>query len=411
MYFITFIYFIKKCGLLSIGSMVNSVYLFTSVISFILYNNPLSSFNTLTLFPFLYLYIAIISFIRPLSFFDNRLLTLEAFYKDRFINIISVFLFFVTISLLLMKLSEISIYSLFVSENLAENYLESHEGLEDYTSGNSFGITGYLQMVQYAFGDFAFIFLGYYLVIGNRKYALLMGLTICAMIMLSLTVGTRSGLVQIIISIIFIYLVFYKLFNQKIKQFAKIFAIAVFSIVILSFSLITIGRFDNNGVKETMIYALESYTGQSMLNFNNYGLDANGIRYGDRTAPIIRKLIGLKTSTNFYERRETYSNMLIDDSYFYTFVGDFTLDYGPYIGMFILIILSVFFQKKMRPYNNGYKFSQIILLFIIYQWTVFGFTLWPYSEKMGNLKLIVSLSLYYFFRRRENRFIYSKMII
>lgn len=59
-----------------------------------------------------------------------------------------------------------------------------------------------------------------------------------------------------------------------------------------------------------------------MLVFNNYGMDANGIRYGDRTAPLIRKLLGLKTSTNYYERRFVYSKMLVNDSYFITFIGD-----------------------------------------------------------------------------------------
>lgn len=59
------------------------------------------------------------------------------------------------------------------------------------------------------------------------------------------------------------------------------------------------------------------YVGQGSLYFNNNGLDAGGIRYGDRTINLFKRIIDPDTPKNFVERRDKYHNLELDD-YFST---------------------------------------------------------------------------------------------
>ena len=261
-------------------------------------------------------------------------------------------------------------------------------------------------MLQFAVSDLSIFFLGVYLVRQNRPKIVLLGMSVLMTIIISMTKGARAGLVSIIFSLFFLCVVFYPYLRNKYKMVARNILIAVGIFVAVVFIAITIGRFVDDSSSDIANFYLQNYLGQSMIKFDNYGLDANGIRYGDRTAPIIRMLLGLGTSVNFYERRELYSHMHIDDSYFYTFVGDFTLDYGPIWGAFIMIFICLSFYKTLRIKKNGYyRLSHLILLYVLFQWCMYGFTLWPFAEKMGNVKLIVYLIVYSIFRYQENKYV------
>ena len=90
-----------------------------------------------------------------------------------------------------------------------------------------------------------------------------------------------------------------------------------------------------------------------------------------------------------------YSNLKINDSRFYTFVGDFTLDYGPVTGFVVLMLMTLFFLRLLRTDNKGeYKFNQIIILTLLYQICAHGFSLFPYSFWLANIKLLFVFLLY-----------------
>lgn len=191
------------------------------------------------------------------------------------------------------------------------------------------------------------------------------------------------------------------LFRHKLDQTTRKKMVLVLSIVgillVSGLALVTIGRFGNDRQqREYLIYGLETYAAQNFIFFNNYGLDAGGIRYGENTANLVKRVLGLRTSTNPADGRLMYSHLKIDNSRFYTFVGDFTLDYGPFWGFIILMLMTIFFRSHLRLTNMGeYKFNQIILLTVLYQICVQGFSLFPYSFWMANIKLLFVILLYF----------------
>ena len=132
-----------------------------------------------------------------------------------------------------------------------------------------------------------------------------------------------------------------------------------------------------------------SYIGQANLNFNNYGLDAGGIRYGDRTFRVFKEILGFpNVPSGPTERRFKYSNLRIDDNRFSTFVGDFTIDFGSVVAVVIFIVFSLLFLRLTKPKNGMMTFSQLIILYLsILIPLQGGMYLFNYSDG-GNYRLI-----------------------
>lgn len=58
-------------------------------------------------------------------------------------------------------------------------------------------------------------------------------------------------------------------------------------LLVVGLATVTMGRFANNKQQEDyLIYSIETYAAQNFIFFNNYGLDAGGIRYGENTANL-----------------------------------------------------------------------------------------------------------------------------
>jgi hypothetical protein len=184
--------------------------------------------------------------------------------------------------------------------------------------------------------------------------------------------------------------------TPKLKKVILNIFTMITGLVLVSFFAITIGRVSLSG--NNMSYSLQSYASQSFLNFNNYGLDAGGTREGDRTATLFKKMLGFRTANNYQERRQMYSHMKMNDAIFYTFIGDFTLDYGPQWAFVILLICSLLFMKALSTKRN-YDFAQLLLFFLLYQICMTGFTLFTYSSFGGNLKLILTLLICFIIKK------------
>ena len=150
---------------------------------------------------------------------------------------------------------------------------------------------------------------------------------------------------------------------------------------------LTIGRFQNWG--KGPLASVYGYIGQQNLYFNKYGLDNGGIRYGDRTFPLFKQLLGFENvPKSFWERREKYHNLKINDEKFISFVGDFTLDFGPYIAPIIFVLLTLFVLRRTKIRNGEVAFHQLILLHLVMCICVQGgLKLYSFADT-GNLQIL-----------------------
>lgn len=381
-----------------LGSFILLLYAFISITAMDLFNSPLSNFNNLKIFPFVYLYFGLMSMFWPILRFREEKILYLVVHDSPLLKLVSLVIILTTCTALFVKINSMPLSSLLDYSTLLHKYESIHDGLESMTTKTSYSIIFY-----YIIKEFTIPLLIYNIIVKNKQLIFCLSICVVFDIAISLADGSRRGLIVLIMSIPFIYLVCGKIISPKIRKKLTI-SIAVFlSVILIGFSAVTLARFGQNKGDGILLHSLKNYTSQSFLVFNNFGLDANGIRYGDRTAPIVRMAVGLKTSTNYYERRFTYWNMLVNDSYFSTFVGDFTLDYGPEIGMIIILIFSFVFGSILKQRNDYYAFSQIFILYVLYRWCASGFTLWPYAEKIGNIQLFLIFLVYVLVRREEKR--------
>ena len=147
LYVVTFIIYIRKNRLFSLGAGVLFLYSMSAYMSLELYNNPLSNLEKPTIGPFVYLYVFLLLFFYPLMRFDVNRIDFQFVSRKEisFIDKLSILIFTITLLALLGSLRNISMSSLLSVSSLADNYLNTNEGLEDY-SKSTLGIFNYISL-------------------------------------------------------------------------------------------------------------------------------------------------------------------------------------------------------------------------------------------------------------------------
>lgn len=394
LYSVTFIVYQCKRKYFSIGSFVLLFYACLSLLAIPLFNSPFTKeFNDLSLFPFIYLYLALMMCFSPLLRFKDRKVGSIKMPDPNIMNIISVILIISFMVKFLTELSSLSIDNTLLDPTaLAKNYYER----EREAGEPGFGLSNALRFMSTLFSPVLVLFFFYNILAKNNLLSLGIAASIVSYLIISLSNGDRYYIFNLFMDIPFLFLLFRHKLDKITRKRVGWALTGVGSLLVIGLATLTMGRFANNKQQtEYLIYGIETYAAQNFIFFNNYGLDAGGFRYGDNTANLARRILGLKASNDPREGQLTYSHLKIDNSRFYTFVGDFTLDYGPVAGFFILMLMAIFFWRILRVKDNGeYKFNQIIILTVLYQICVQGFSLFPYSYWMANIKLIFVFLLY-----------------
>ena len=184
--------------------------------------------------------------------------------------------------------------------------------------------------------------------------------------------------------------------SQQVKRWVRVILISLAILITIPFIALSVSRFgeEEGGLLGGIIY----YTGEAPYYFNNYALDADGIRYGDRTCNLFKKLIGLSSPNGIFDVRSTYYDMKMDDSIFSTFVGDFVLDFGGTVTAILFILFSFLFTKLTGTNApNQIPFHRAILAY--FAMTVCmqgGMYLFNYSFE-ANLQILAIFIFYLLF--------------
>jgi len=397
----TFIIYQKRKSTFDVGSFLLLFYLSIVIVGFYVFNHPLAKvdFKEVSLFPFVYLYAMLMLATYPLLKFDSLKVNSISNPNDYKVNTISII---VIIAILFQIPDIISNFSTGLSSMLvddsggAELYSEM---ISNYDKAGDGKIENLASIFSNVFSDISIFLFFYCLTLERKNKFILIGLFISIVLtMLSIiSSGGRGGVVNILLTVLTCYILFKNFLSLPIRK--RIFKIMVITMLLISFPviLITISRFGQGNTD--MGYANAWYYGQSYLNFNNYGIDAGGIRNGDRTASFFKGLFVDDMPKNYLERRQKYFYMKMDESVFYTFVGDFTLDYGAIVTAFIFLLFSFLFVRKTKVIGNTIQIHQLFLLFFILCVCVQGQVgLFTFADVGGNLKIIAFILVYFWFK-------------
>lgn len=395
---VTLLAYQHRKKVLDAGWFVIACYTLWAVLAVVLWQTPSMyeefwSFAPLTFLPFVYLFIMLRICMIPVTRFDAQTTKIEA-PNMTILSYVSWFIIGCTvlqIPSLIDQLSTSGISNLLSDSDLGkELYSESMAEAEE--SGAK--IENLLSIFSGAFADISVLLLYYHLTLKEKKRALIIGLLLALGLNLisPIICGQRSGVILFLLTIVSGYFLFRKYFQDKIRHWIDIAGISLMIVIFIPVFAITASRFDSrdSGSIGSIVY----YVGQAPLNFNNYGLDDGGTRHGDRTLNLVKRIFDSSTPKNYVERRDKYPNLHIDDNVFYTYVGDFTIDFGPIWGTLILLLITAVITHTTRAKENAITFHQLLLIFLTLCVVVQGsFYLFAYADTNG-LKIIVLLLLY-----------------
>lgn len=397
------LYQIKKRNF-DAGSFLLFIYLTYAITSLILYNSNSYHFNQIRLLPFVYLFLMLMLFFLPILKYNT--------YKiDKIQRIPSVYLLIISVIFIGSSLIQLPSIIYDFTFSIKKLLTSSSGGLDLYhkslAEARFLGdgkIANFGSIISNTYGKFGILLFFYYLTLQKRSKLILIGLFISCIINIlsNVSLGQRGPILETLLSMIITYFALRRFFQPEVNRIIKIVGGGFLLVSLIPVIALTISRFGNDtkGSMSSVYY----YGGQENLYFNNYGLDDEGIRYGDRTFPLFKRILGFENvPRNFIERRAKYPHLKINDEKFYTFVGDFTIDFGPIIATLIFLFFSIFVLIKTKIRNGIIRFHQLILLhFVMIVCVLGGMKLYPFSDVGGNLQLIGYFIAYMFFRLDYN---------
>ena len=256
-------------------------------------------------------------------------------------------------------------------------------------------------MIYNACSDITVFLFFYLLTLKEKSRLLLVALFFSSLIGLVMPVmrGERSGVILGILTLIGGYMTFRHYLSNKINRFVQVAGVTLLIVITLPVAAITMSRFGDRS--EGVFGFLNWYIGQGSLYFNNYGLEPGGTRHGERTINLFLRMFDSSVPKNYIERRDKYHNLDIDDNVFSTFVGDFTIDFGPVVAFVIFVVFFVLVARSVRPRDGTVKLYQLLLLyFTICVSMQGGMYLFSFSDT-ANLRMIMFALLYVYLRYHE----------
>lgn len=342
----------KQCsGTILSGGFILLTYLLYAVSSYFLYKRESQWYGSMHMFQFVYLFALLYIGLKPVLEYDKAKVTQIKPPPEIVLKTFSTLYVVCTLLYLPSAISNIQ-------EGLSILLLDSSGGADLYNerldSGRKedYGVSNVLSIFHNIFSDCAILVYFYYLTKpkGNKFLILVLTMSILSSILISFSTGNRTMVTFIVLSLVASYLLFKNLYNQKVKRIVRGAGLSLAIVVAFLFIVLTVSRFGdmNEGGFESML----SYIGQANLNFNKYAFDLGGIRYGDRTINLFKKFVGFDVPSGIFDTRLKYSNMATNDSIFTTYIGDFVLDFGPWLTP-VLVILFTLFILKITKTNNG----------------------------------------------------------
>lgn len=389
------IYYIRKLGF-GFRTFPLILWAGSSVACIVYYTHPYRTHefhDSITLVPFLYLFVLVwLSFI-PLLRFDRR--------KIKNITISQNVFTYVSIAIIIFSLltiyPNVSYYLTHMTS--AEAYLEQYE---DKLNGESIVIMSdtlgrFMRFCKYFRGITILFFVLSFTCYVKKNLYIQIGLFIAWIntVINFMNTSSRYALYTDLLYLFFLYLLFSGSFTSKVKKRVKIIGSSMAVGLIAITIIITLARFgENSGYTKTLDYTLSLYAGEAFVNFNgdmwNMPETANG---ENCFGAFIYKLQGKDDINRDYLHLEHLVNRRMN--VFYSFIGDYYTDFGRLGTIVFVIFLNVLFVALTKP-RKTISIATLILLALYAKILLVGFTYWTYLnftyEILGSIFVAILFS-------------------
>lgn len=226
---------------------------------------------------------------------------------------------------------------------------------------------------------------------GHKKMKIVLALSICLTPLLhSMAAAHRNIAVYAFFDIAIAFLFFYKSFSKKLRKYFVVSLGIIGSAVLLITISFAVFRFTAG--QEYVEYSLYRYLGEPFVDFNTLLWNTDTFTNGHKSFDYIRALLGMSHYEDNVAIRETF-NAPYPVYFFYSIIGSFYMDFGPYITMVLILMISVFFTWLLKSVFRRPSLAFYMLTFL---YTIETIRNYFYFDFMGMNNLIfIKMSLIY----------------
>ena len=401
---VTVILYIKRSKF-KLAAYAYSLYTFSSYMSITYYFQPLAKLNgNITWPPMLYWIVIFAITLIPLYWFDKSNIT-GFKYDIKTLDKIALFGFIVSIWPFFEQLLMIPSLLGGFGSDLGEIMVDLHDegNIENMTF-----VGRNLLRINIAIYDLSFIILLIQFIENKKSQKTLFFILIIILTrnLTGLISGHRSAAIEVVMKLILIVLIASPLIKKEQQKVLKKYVVIVFSFIGILFLIITLGRqmqySTAHGDDFTLFYFLSWYAGEGLVNFNQYLTLMKETMGGEYTSSIFLKILG--QNPHIIDREYLYGHMTyfqgIPQNIFYTFIGNFVMDYGFKWAALVLILLSLLFRNAIIQKTKIMPISNLFLLIFYSSIIIQGVTSFCYNGEHGKF-IIWSLFIYIYLRIKK----------
>lgn len=372
-----------------------SLYFVSALTSIYFFYNSNYDYSSITIVPILYVLICILITFIPIVKYDNVASKGLAICSGstKFIQLAIIFFSLLAIEPFIENL--IHLPSVFGNQDsLGKIYDEKGEDYRKYEYLSWIGRKFF--WINYLLRDIIAILLFYYISTEKKlDKKILVGLSMGILnpIIQSFAQAGRSGIINSIFYIIFVYVLFRPYINRERRSFIERFLLFLGGGIIMLIAIVTVTRYvySSLSIGMDMWTWITLYTGEGVLNFCNDLWPVEKTCNGDNTFLFIRHILGLADGTDMESIRATRNALGVRTVVFYTYIGTIYYDFNKIGTLIFISLFSLLFCKITKFNKSKIRLSQLIYLSILGKVIMMGVMFYPYSIWSDQLSLFLVL--------------------
>lgn len=388
-YLILLIYYQKKRRVIDLGSFILVLFSLSSIASILYYQLPYinRTYRNIRIEPFIYLFISILISIYPiLKFNSSKIRTINLGGNSKLIDYFSITICLIGFEIFFEHLIQFIRHPVSLNSNYIGQVYAGDVNAVSYLSWIGRKINHILTLTQLIVP----VLLFYYIFVNKRIYVIGFSLVIIGCILSAYNAGSRGRVIFIIMSVVSSFLIMRSALPYKAREKTKLLMIITMSGVFLIFGAMTLSRYlySNNTYMGSVWEWVGLYAGEGFIRFNSELWDFKDYLLGKDTLTFLFEM----TQDNDTYIELFYNMHRIQLNVFYTFVGDFVLDFGLTGALLYCFLINRASKAIIGHTHTSVNIEAIIMLVMVSQIFLLGFTAYIYRGGGIMLSVIPVLS-------------------
>lgn len=346
--------------------------------------------RTISVLPFIYLYVVLLLFIRPYIRANKNIVNNVIVPNQRKLKLIAN-LFIISAVVSTYVLLPLAIKNIGSGEwNEIRNELYAEENTMPYEN-----FFEHIMMIYNQYFRLISILIFFYFITTQKQgklFLIFLALSIVVpTFLVSINIASRGMIINLSMELLAGFILFSNGISSKIKKKIYLFAFIFIAVFLVYSMAVTDSRFgDETGYEYSANFSLLDYFGQPMLVFNDAIASMHDYANGKYFFKFIFDLFSIDSDINQHQLGGNWGVS------FFTFIGALYIDFGPFGTFFLALILPYYINRNIN--GRAIYFENIYLYYFFYIFFLEGVFVTGYSSIIG---LMFTFVIYLFLKTQK----------